>query len=159
MVRLFNATKDTRTPALVGIGCMGLNAAACWLLMQWWSHWGIALATSLVSYVNTLALYAIFRRRYGPLDEAGLGRTLGTHALLAAVIGCGLYWPGRWLAAVPGSLMTPERLAMLAGITLAATGAYLALGWLGGVKEVRTFVRFVTRSGPVSRLVRGRDGR
>lgn len=159
MVRLFNATKDTRTPALVGVACMGLNAAACWLLMRWWGHWGIALATSLVSYVNTLTLYAIFRRRHGPLDEAGLGRTFGAHVLLAAVIGCGLYWPGRWLAEAPGSLTTPERLAMLAGITLAGAGAYLALGWLGGVKEVRTFVRFVTRSGPVSRLVRGRDGR
>ena len=127
--------------------------------MQWWGHWGIALATSLVSYVNTLALYAIFRRRHGPLDEAGLGRTFGAHALLAAVVGGGLYWPGRWLSEAPGSLMTPGRLAALAGIMLAGVGAYLALGWLGGVKEVRTFVGFVARSEPVSRLVGGRDGR
>ena len=92
MVRLFNATKDTRTPAWIGVGSIGLHAAGCWLLMQVWGHWGIALVTSLVSYLNTCVLYVIFRRRHGSLDEGTLLRSLGAHVLLAMVLGGCLFF-------------------------------------------------------------------
>src|SRR5262249_4134410 len=53
MVRLFNAKKDTQTPAWVGVGSIVLNGGGDWLFMQVLGHWGIALVTSLVSYANT----------------------------------------------------------------------------------------------------------
>jgi len=161
MVRLFNAMKDARTPAVVGLASMGLTAVACWLLMQYWGHWGIALATSLVSYVNTFALYAIFRRRHGPLDEAVLGRRLGAHLLLAVTLGGCLLWLGRPLAHAPGSLLTLDRLTYLIGSGLVGSGLYLTLGWLCGVKEIRMLGQLGVHAsaGLVSRLVRFRDGR
>jgi len=146
MVRLFNATKDTRTPAWIGVGSIGLHAAGCWLLMQVWGHWGIALVTSLVSYLNTLVLYVIFRRRHGPLDEGTLLRSLGAHVLLAMVLGGCLFYFSQPLAAAPGSLMTGERLLRLAGILAAGGGVYLVLGLLFKVEEVRTGVRVLKRA-------------
>jgi len=146
MVRLFNATKDTRTPAWIGVGSIGLHAAGCWLLMQVWGHWGIALVTSLVSYLNTGVLYVIFRRRHGPLDEGILLRSLGAHVLLATVLGGCLFFFSQPLAAAPGSPMAGDRLLRLAGILVAGGGVYLVLGLLLKVEEVRTGVRMLKRA-------------
>ena len=146
MVRLFNATKDTRTPAWIGVGSIVFHAAGCWLLMQIWSHWGIALVTSLVSYLNTLVLYVIFRRRHGPLDEGTLLRSLGAHVLLATIVGGCLFFLSQPLSAATGSLMTLERLLYLAGVLAAGGGVYLVLGLLCKVEEVCTLVRMLKQA-------------
>jgi putative peptidoglycan lipid II flippase len=145
MVRLFNATKDTSTPAWVGLGSLVVNAGGGWLLMQIWGHWGIALVTSVVSYINTAVLYAIFRRRHGPLDEPRLARRFVVHLLLAMVLGVCLFMLSRPLAAMPGSLMTLPHLLQFAGILAAAGGLYVVLAVLFKVEEVMMLWRKVTR--------------
>ena len=145
MVRLFNATKDTRTPAWVGIGSIALNAGGDWLLMQLLGHWGIALVTSIVSYINTAVLYAIFRHRHGPLDEALLARRFIVHLLLAASLGMCLFVLSRSLTTEPGSLMTLARLFHLAMIMMVGGGLYLGLGYLFKVEEIMTLVQKVRR--------------
>lgn len=136
MVRLFNASKDTVTPARVGVASIALNAIGCWLLMQVWGHWGIALVTSLVSYVNAIVLYLIFRRRHGALDEALLLRRFLTHLGLAIVFGGVLFFLGRSLAVAPGSLLSPFHLLHFAGVFLVGAVTYLALAYLFKVEEV-----------------------
>ena len=145
MVRLFNAVKDTRTPAWVGVGSIALNAGGCWLLMQIWGHWGIALVTSIVSYVNTIVLYVIFRYRHGPLNEALLARRCVVHLLLATAVGICLYVLGQPLATAPGSLMTLPHLLYFAGIMMIGGGVYLTLGLLFKVDEVQALWRMVMR--------------
>jgi putative peptidoglycan lipid II flippase len=145
MVRLFNATKDTRTPAWVGVGSLAVNAGGGWLLMQIWGHWGIALVTSIVSYINTAVLYAIFRHRHGPLDESLLVRRLAVHLLLATVLGVCLFVLSQPLAAVPGSLMTLTHLLQFAGILTVAGGLYVVLGFLFKVEEIVTLLQKMTR--------------
>ena len=145
MVRLFTASKDTRTPAWVGLASIVVNAFGCWLLMHVWGHWGIALVISLVSYVNTLVLYLIFRHRYGPLDERLLSRSLLTHATLAIVLGGSLFYLGQPLARTQGSLMTVEHVLHLAGIVTIAGGLYLVLGLLFKVEEIRALMQMIKR--------------
>ncbi len=145
MVRLFNATRDTRTPALVGLASVGLNALGGWLLMQVWGHWGIALMISLASGLNALVLYAIFRHRRGPLNEALLARQFATHFLLAAALGVCLFALSRGLAASPGPLLAPGPVLRLAAILLAGGGLYLALGFVFKVEEVQLLGRMVRR--------------
>lgn len=151
MVRLFNATKDTSTPAWVGVGSIGLNAGGCWLLMQIWGHWGIALVTSLVSCLNTGVLYALFRYRHGPLDESLLMRRFVSHFLLAVVLGVCLWIIGRPLATAPGSLMTLGHVLHFAGIMVAGGGLYVLLGLLFKIEEILALAQTVRR-----RLVRNR---
>ncbi len=145
MVRLFNATKDTRTPALVGLASVGLNALGGWLLMQVWGHWGIALMISLASGLNTLILYAIFRRWRGPLNEALLVRRLVTHFLLAAALGTCLFVLSQGLATAPGSLMTPLHVGQLAAILTVGSSLYLVLGFVFKVEEVQLLGRIIRR--------------
>lgn len=145
MVRLFNATKDTATPAWVGAGSIALNAIGCWLFMQIFGHWGIALVTSIVSCVNTLVLYVIFRRRHGALDEALLFRRFISHCGLAAVLGGVVFFLGRSLAVAPGSLLTPLHLLQFVGVLLAGGVVYLALAYLFKVDEVLAMRRLVAK--------------
>ncbi len=143
MVRLFNAQKDTRTPAWVGVGSIILSAVGNWSLMQMWGHWGIALVTSLVSYVNTLVLYAIFRRQHGPLNEALLGRRFLIHLLLAVALGVIVFLLGQPLSTMSGSLMTPWRLLYFVGVLVVGGAMYLALGLVCKVDEVTSLCRRV----------------
>ncbi len=143
MVRLFNAQKDTRTPAWVGVGSIALSAIGSWSLMQMWGHWGIALVTSLVSYANTLVLYVVFRRRHGPLNEALLGRRFLIHLLLAIALGVILFLLSRPLATMSGSLMDPMRLSYFVGILVAGGGVYLVLGVVCKVDEIAALSRRV----------------
>jgi putative peptidoglycan lipid II flippase len=140
IVRLFNAIKDTSTPAWVGVGSIALSTAGSWFLMQIWGHWGIALVTSIVSYLNALVLYAIFRRRHGPLNEPLLVRRFGVHLLLAAVLGVSLFVLSRSLALAPGSLMTLPRLFQFVGTLAVSGGLYLVLGFLFRVEEVQMLI-------------------
>lgn len=144
MVRLFNAQKDTRTPAWVGGGSIALSAVGNWIFMQQWGHWGIALVTSLVSYVNTLVLYVIFRHRHGPLNENELGRRFAIHFGLAVALGVILFIAGRPLAATPDSLMSPFRLLQFVSVLTLGIGSYLVLGYVCKVEEILTLCQKVS---------------
>jgi putative peptidoglycan lipid II flippase len=67
--RCFYATHDTMTPAIVSLGALGLNIIADVIFMQFFSHWGIALATTVVLLATTAALYVLFQRRCTRLER------------------------------------------------------------------------------------------
>jgi peptidoglycan biosynthesis protein MviN/MurJ (putative lipid II flippase) len=66
--RCFYATHDTMTPALVSFGALALNAIGDVVLMRFFSHWGIALASTVVMLAATVALYVLFQRRCTRLE-------------------------------------------------------------------------------------------
>ena len=145
MVRLFNATKDTTTPALVGVGSIGLSIGGNWLFREWWGHWGIALVTSVVSYVNTLVLYGLFRHRFGSLNEALLLRRFGVHLLLASTLGVILFVTGRWLESVLGSQTLLAQVLCFACVLAIGGTAYFTLALIFRVDEVTTLKRHVAK--------------
>ncbi len=57
------------TPAMVSLGALGLNIIADVIFMQFFSHWGIALATTVVLLATTVALYMLFQRRCTRLER------------------------------------------------------------------------------------------
>ncbi|MGQ4808699.1 putative lipid II flippase MurJ [Candidatus Entotheonellaceae bacterium PAL068K] len=61
--RSFYALQDTMTPALVGLGALGLNVLGDLIFMQLFSHWGIALARTVAMLATAVALYVLFQRR------------------------------------------------------------------------------------------------
>ncbi len=62
-VRVFNARHDMKTPAIVGLTSIGLNALLAYLLMKPLGNLGIALATSIVSSYNFVVLYALYKKK------------------------------------------------------------------------------------------------
>jgi putative peptidoglycan lipid II flippase len=68
--RSFYAMQDTLTPALIGLAALGSNVICDVIFIQWFSHWGIALARSVALLLNALALYVMFQRSCARLCAA-----------------------------------------------------------------------------------------
>lgn len=62
-VRIFNAMHDMKTPAIIGLTSIALNAALAALLMVPLGNLGVSLATSIVSCYNFIMLYIILKKR------------------------------------------------------------------------------------------------
>ena len=84
----FYALGDIRTPVYIGFVTVAANVLFALVLMWPFGHAGLALASSLSSYVNLLGLCVILRRRRGLLVGQGfvasLARTSGASAVLLA---------------------------------------------------------------------------
>ncbi len=139
----FYALGDTRTPVWVGFISVAVNVVLALLLMWPMRPTGLALASSLSSYVNAVVLCWILRRRLQGPRRAILGpslaRTFGASALLAL-------WCAALSGQVPG-LPAPRghgalwtAIALTGGVVVYAIGA-AALG----STEVRGLLDMVRR--------------
>jgi len=89
IVNSFYSLKDTQTPVRVATYCLLVNMAGNLSLMWTWGVAGLAMATTIASYVNVGALLWLLRKRLGLLGGKQLLRTLlqsfGASAVMAAV--------------------------------------------------------------------------
>jgi putative peptidoglycan lipid II flippase len=64
-VRIFNSLHDMKTPAMVGITSVVINAILASILMVPLKNLGISLATSIVSLYNFAVLYVLLKKKIG----------------------------------------------------------------------------------------------
>jgi putative peptidoglycan lipid II flippase len=87
----FYALGDARTPMLVSMASVLVNAATAFLTVRWFGlgHAGLALSLSAVSIFNSLALLALIRPRLGGLGGRRIvlsfAKILAASALMGAV--------------------------------------------------------------------------
>lgn len=96
LARSFYALHDTRTPVLIGIGAMSLNAGFSFLFSSlfqrwgWMPHGGLALANTLATALEMVGLVLIMRKRLGglegPLIWTGFRKALISGGLMAFAI-------------------------------------------------------------------------
>ncbi|HBA54091.1 MAG TPA: hypothetical protein DCZ04_06470, partial [Syntrophorhabdus aromaticivorans] len=84
-VRVFNSMHDMRTPAIVGITSIIINAVLASLLMVPFKNLGISLATSIVSLYNFAMLYVLLKKRTRYALKRTTVREI-TRSLLAGII-------------------------------------------------------------------------
>ena len=134
--RAFFALHDTRTPVTVTTTAMLANVALSLLLWNGFArldlppHGGLALANSLSTAMEGIALLFLMRRRLGGLEIPSLLRAAGLSALASAAMGLALWG---WLLLLPGR---PAWLLALGGIALGGLLYALLLIALG-VSEAR----------------------
>jgi putative peptidoglycan lipid II flippase len=145
LLRGFYAFEDTRTPFFMATWIAAVNVAlvsGCHLVLPArWAVTGMAGAYT-VSYLAGLAVTAwrLRRKLGGRLDDGQVRRTY-TKLLGAAALAAGLGWyAARACAASLGAGTWPTAVSLAAG-TAAMTAAYLALGRLMRVGELRGFAR------------------
>ena len=143
VVQGFYAVQDTATPVRTAAVALVANVILCSIFVATpLRHGGLALATSLASYLDLTMLYLIFRRRLGGLDEGRLALSLARTTLAALGMGAACWWLAREFALAT----TPSFPWLVAGVMLtiaAGTGIYLGLAWLlraGEVEEVYTLI-------------------
>lgn len=130
LVAAFYALKDTATPARVASWLIILNVALGLLLMGPLAHAGLALASSLTSWLNVLALFFLLRRRVGFVDGRRIMSSGGKMIVASAVMGLAVW--GYAGAFYRYDAPTMERVfhllaAIALGVALYA-GAALAMG-------------------------------
>jgi len=136
VTRTYYALHDMRTPVRVGLYMIVLNAVGDAVLMRWFGHTGIALATSLVAVTNVGWLLWLLRCRLGGLDGWAILRTATRTAVAAAALWAVVLGVLRVLTPVfDQAHFQGAALAIIAA--LASGGAtYLAVCALLGVKEL-----------------------
>lgn len=142
--RAFYALHDTKTPVLAGTAAMGLNAIFSftfpWLFasLGWMPHGGLALANSLATALEALALLVLMRRRLGGIDGSQVAAGVAQFSLAALGMTLGLLL---WMQAAKD--LNP----WLIGLGGVGIGALLyGLGvWLLRVPEIRNVMAFIKR--------------
>lgn len=132
--RAFYALQDTRTPVTVGVGAMTLNVllslglSRLFLDVGWAPHGGLALANSLATGVECVALLILMHRRLEGSDFDRLKPGLRASLAGSAVMGLALWG---WLHLTRGSSVW---LAGLGGVAVGA-GLYWLVALLLGAPE------------------------
>ena len=134
VTRAFYALHDTWTPVKIGLAAMAVNLALSLLLLRPLSFGGLALANTVATTLEALALLVLIRPRLAGLGArrlaGSLGRTLpGAAAMIAALL--------VYLAATP--TLAPLWRAS-GGILLGAAVYGLFAVWLGR-EDVGTLLR------------------
>lgn len=116
---VFYAQQDTKTPFIIAGGCVFLNLILNLVLMQYYEHVGLAAATSIASWVNTLLLMWVlyYRKRFTP--SAHLGKQL-----LKILLACAV------LAAALLLVRTYPSAQTIAGLVVIVSGALMVYGGL-----------------------------
>jgi putative peptidoglycan lipid II flippase len=144
LVRAFYALHDTKTPVLVGMAAMGLNVffsigfALVFTRAGWMPLGGLALANSLATSLEAIALLGLMRGRLGGLQSRKIG--LGAIQALAAslVMALGLWI---WLSLTNAQ---PAWIVVAGGLLLGC-GLYVIVILLLGVDEARSLLNALTR--------------
>jgi putative peptidoglycan lipid II flippase len=142
--RAFYAMHDTKTPVFVGIAAMSLNLVFSFAFLAWFTrlgwmpHGGLALANSLATALEMIALWVLMRRRLGGLQGREMLLALAKSALATLAMGIGLW---AWLGRTAGE---PVWLVVLGGVVLGAA-IYGAMALILGVREARTLAGTVLR--------------
>jgi len=116
-VRIFNAMHDMRTPALIGITAIVLNAFIASILMVPFRNLGISLTTSIVSLYNFVFLYVVLKHRIRYTMTRSAVRDV-IKSLLAGILLTLLIVLTRRL--LPGGLLVPLFISVL--LTIAVYG-------------------------------------
>jgi putative peptidoglycan lipid II flippase len=123
LAQAYYAVQDTRTPVRVGVISVLANVVFILVLIKPMKLGGLALATSMASYVNSAILFAslpkkVGRYHYGPLLRS-VGRTLLASAVMGGVTfaslkGARLVYPGDTVAARMVYVCVPIALGLIA---------------------------------------------
>jgi putative peptidoglycan lipid II flippase len=142
IVPAFYSTSDTRTPVIVAGISLILNIAFNIIFLEFFfkrfQNGGPALATALASYFDFIALFIIFRLRYGALGTFDILRSFGKISICAAIMGAGCAVGLHYTQFTLQSTFFVQ-LVVFAGTILGATLLYLGMAWLfrcGEVEEV-----------------------
>ena len=137
--RAFYALHDTRTPVFVGVIAMSLNIAlsfgfaALFSALGWMPHGGLALALSLSTSLEAIALLVIMRTRLGGLQGKQFWRVIAQSALAAGIMSAALLG---WLWLAKG---TSPWLSTLVGLVI-SVAVYFAVLIILKVPELRSFL-------------------
>lgn len=133
LVKLFSpgffARQDTKTPVKIALVCVLINLAGNLILMQYFQHVGLALATSFSAWVNATIMGIILFRRGFFLPDSHLLLALAKVTVAAAAMGATLFFSMSYL---PWDSLW-QRASSLAALTFGGLSIYASLCFIFGL--------------------------
>ncbi|MGH9814136.1 MAG: lipid II flippase MurJ, partial [Candidatus Acidiferrales bacterium] len=142
VVQGFYAMKDTATPVKVSALALAVNIGLCFLLLGPLGHGGLALATSVASYVNLVVLYLLHRSRVGRVDEPRLALSLVRTGASTVVMALACWFLNREFLA--GTANFGLLLALFVATIALGVVIYMAVAWLLRAEELGEFYTLLT---------------
>lgn len=127
LMRTYYSLKDTRTPAVVGVFMIGLNALLDWLLVGPLGHAGLALCTSIVAFVYVGTLAFLLKRRAGLMEWRPLADALLRIGAATAAMAGAAYLISAWLGGRFGSHALSGQVVQVGGAIAGAAAVYLVV--------------------------------
>jgi putative peptidoglycan lipid II flippase len=124
--RVFYSFKDTRTPLIVGVAMIAINAVTDWLFGMWFGAPGIALSTAAAVTVGTIMDALLVRRFFrGEVRTTPryplVSQTFKTVVAVLPVVGVALLTRS-WIGVAQGFTGVALRLVLVCGV---AAGCYM----------------------------------
>ncbi|MDG1287733.1 MAG: murein biosynthesis integral membrane protein MurJ [Rickettsiales bacterium] len=88
----FFAREDTKTPVKIAIFCVAVNIIGNLILMQYYEHVGLAMATTLSAWLNAGLMGFVLLKRKHFVPDASLLWAVFKMLVAAGVMGVALYW-------------------------------------------------------------------
>lgn len=136
LMRTYYSLKDIKTPAVVGVFMIGLNALLDWVLIRPMGHGGLALSTSLVAITYVGILCFLLQRRAGLMEWRPLADALLRIGAATAAMAGVAYLASAELAGRFGSHGLSGQLVQVGGAIAAAAVVYLVVVALLRLPEV-----------------------
>ncbi len=147
LVNAFYAVDKRRTPMMVSLAAIGLNALLCWLFIVvfHWGHRGLAASTACIAVTNFVVLYLLMHRHLKALDTVLMLQTLIKVLIAAAVLGL-VAWAGKhYLLSDWRTQDFMAKTGYLLAVITAAGGAFLLTAILLKLNEVQVMAAAVKR--------------
>lgn len=148
VTRAFYALLDSKTPVIIGVVSIILNASlsAIFILYFHFSVWSLAISTSIASIVNTVILVIVLVRKMGTLSWKTLISSPLRMAVAAGIMVGILFVPLKLLDQLIFDTSRISGLILLTGITsFIGLAWYWFLVWVFGVTEARVFFRLLEK--------------
>ncbi|HEX2030653.1 MAG TPA: murein biosynthesis integral membrane protein MurJ, partial [Actinomycetota bacterium] len=142
-LRAFYAMQDTRTPALVNVGAVGVNIGANFALFPFLGVRGLALGHAIAYTFAAVVAGVILRRRLGGLEGRRLGSGLGRIGVAAAATGAAAWGAARAVGAAVGVETLAGQLAQVASGVSAGLIVFVGAAVLFRMEELDLIGRTV----------------
>jgi putative peptidoglycan lipid II flippase len=142
---VFYALGRNRTPVIVSIVTVLVNAGLTIMLVGLLGYRGLALGTSIAALFNAVMLLTLLRRHLGGLHEGRIVSSFARITLASVAMGVAAYWISNLLEArLPGSSLALQivRLTGTIGVSVLVLGA---ASWLLRIREFSEGMALVTR--------------
>jgi len=139
----FFARQDTKTPVKIAAVAVVVNLILNLILMQYYAHVGLAMATAISAWMNTAALALLLNRRgYYSVDDRALSRiarTFGAVVVMTLGLIGGLEMTRDWLNGPAIQITLALALLVIGGVSVFTIAAFL----FGAVRfeEIRDALR------------------
>jgi len=133
----FYSLKDTKTPALVAFFVMIIYISLSIILMGPMRVGGIALALSISSVFNFIALYYLLEKKIGKLEKKKVIVSAVKSFTAAVIMGFSVWGFFKFFSFYEMNFL--NKLIVLAGTILIGLGVYVILGLLFNKEELKAF--------------------